>query len=267
MRFAPKRFLPSTTERYEEMIKEIIYQSDIILMVLDARMPEISRNKRIEELLKENTRKFIFVLNKSDIAAKKTILTAKKKLLKIAPVVELSAETGDRVQVLRKMIYAMLDKMENPYKKVGILGYPNMGKSALINKLSKRRAAKVAPVAGFTKGIHWIRGKSMELVDGPGYIETKDKMEQLKLGFIGAQNPEKLKDPENMALSIIEVLLTKKGKGIEENYKIKITSKDPFEILETIGKKLGHLKKGGVIETKRTSMVIIRDWQSGKLRI
>jgi len=267
MRFAPKKFIASTSEKYEEMMKEIIYQSDVVLIVLDSRMPWISRNKRIEELLKENQRKFIYVLNKVDIAPKKIVLSAKKKLSKIGPVVEVSAANGKGIDYLRSKIYALFDSIEDCRNKVGLLGYPNMGKSSLINRLARKRSAKVSGEAGFTKGIHWIRGSKMELVDGPGFIETKDKLEQLKLGFIGAKSPEKLDDPETVAYGIIEKVLDKDKKNLEQAYKIKIRNEEIQEIIELIGKRYGHLKRGGALETKKTAMMIIRDWQSGKLRI
>jgi len=107
----------------------------------------------------------------------------------------------------------------------------------------------------------------MELVDGPGFIESKDKLKQWKMGLIGAKIPEKLPDAEVVAQNILIELLRKSPKSIEEKYKIKIGSDNPQEVLEQIGKKYGHLKKGGEIEEKKTAMMVIRDWQSGKLRI
>ena len=137
----------------------------------------------------------------------------------------------------------------------------------MINRLTKRGAAKVSKEAGYTKGIHWIKGKRMELVDGPGYIESKEKSEQLKMGLMGAKSPEKLQDPEMVAFEIVKEILKKKQKSIEDFYKIKVKKKNPSEIILEIGKKRGHLKKGGKVEEKKTSIMIIRDWQNGKLKL
>ncbi|MFC1686109.1 GTPase [Nanoarchaeota archaeon] len=271
MSFAPIRFDQAKIERFEELINEIIDQSDIILVILDGRMPEISRNKRIEEILREKGRKFTFVLNKIDIASSKELRAARKRLMKIAPSIGVSSKTGKYIDNLRRRIFSEFDKIKvtkrRCRRKVGLLGYPNVGKSSIINRLVKRGAAKVASEAGYTKGIHWIKGRQMELVDGPGYIESSEKSNQLKIGFLGTKNPEKLKDPETVAFNIIKDLLEKHPKSIEDIYKIKIDTKDPSEIISMIGKKRGHLKKGGKIEEKKTSLIIIKDWQSGKLKV
>ncbi len=267
MGFVPQRFDQAEEERYEEMVKLVIDQSDVILLVLDARMPEITRNKKIEEILQEKDRRFFYVLNKIDLAPKKVVVAARKRLIKIAPTMSVSSTTGQYIDALRRKIFSEFDKMVGCNRKVGLLGYPNVGKSSIINRLAKRKAAKVSVEAGYTKGIHWIRGKNMELVDGPGFIESKDKLNQLKSGLIGAKIPEKLVDPETVAFNIIKDLLRKNPKGIEKMYKIKLTSKDASEVIDQIGKKRGYLKKGGEIEEKKTSIRIIHDWQSGKLKL
>ena len=267
MGFVPIKFDQSKIERFEEMINEIIDQSDVILFVLDSRMPYLSRNNRIEEMLKEKSRRFIFVLNKIDLALSKEVKAARKKFIKIAPTIEVSSQTGKYVDALLRKIFSEFDKIKNCRRKVGLLGYPNVGKSSLINRLTKRGAAKVSKEAGYTKGIHWIKGKRMELVDGPGYIESKEKSEQLKMGLMGAKSPEKLQDPEMVAFEIVKEILKKKQKSIEDFYKIKVKKKNPSEIILEIGKKRGHLKKGGKVEEKKTSIMIIRDWQNGKLKL
>jgi len=266
MTFVPKRFNEAKKERYEEMIDKIIDQSDVLLMLIDARLPEISRNPRLEKILEEKGRKFIFVLNKFDIAPKREVAESKRRLSKIAPVIAVSCKTGFGVDHLRRMIYREFDKMDKPKRKVGLLGYPNMGKSSLINRLAKRGAAKISKEAGYTREIRWIRGKRMDLFDGPGFIESGEKSEQLKLSMIGAQNAEKIPDPEMVAYSIIKELLTMHWKSIEKTYGIKIESDDPAETIESIGKRFGYLKKGGGVEPKRTSIRIIKDWQEGKLK-
>ena len=95
-------------------------------------------------------------------------------------------------------------------------------------------------------------------------------MKQLKLAFIGAQSPEKLKDPETVAANLIKEILKKDKKLVEKLYQIKISKKvfsDPSQVVMLIGKRLGYLKKGGEIEEVKASIRIIKDWQSGKLNI
>ena len=273
MSFVPLKFDQSKIEKFEELINKIIDQSDVILVVLDSRMPEVSRNKRVEEMLKERNKKFFFVINKIDLAPRKEVQAARRRLIKIAPTMGVSSKTGQYVDALRRKIFSEFDKIKFKNKngfcrrKVGLLGYPNVGKSSIINKLAHRSAAKVSQVAGYTKGIHWIKGKQMELVDGPGYIENKEKPGQLKMGFLGAKNPEKLTDPEVVAAEVIKEVLAKKKKNLENLYKITINTKDPYKIIEQIGMKRGHLKKGGKLEEKKTSIMIVQDWQNGKLKL
>ena len=267
MPFVPKKFNMYKKERYEELIDDIIQQSDVVLLLIDARLPEISRNKRIEQILKERGKEFIFVLNKFDLASKRVVAEEKKKLSKIAPVIAVSCKTGFGIDHLRKMIYHVFDRTEKPRRKVGLLGYPNMGKSSLINRLAKRGgAAKVSKEAGYTREIRWIRGKRMELVDGPGYVESGEKEEQLKLSIIGAKNPEQLHDPEMVAYNIIREMINKNKAGIEEAYDVKLLTEDPADAMALIGKRFGYLKSGGGVEMHKTSVRIIKDWQQGNLK-
>ena len=216
--------------------------------------------------LKEKKRDFIFVLNKYDIAPKSAVIEAKKKL-KFAPVMQVSCKTGMGIDYLRRKIYTTFDAIPECKRKVGLLGYPNMGKSSLINRLSGRTAAKVSSQAGFTRSISWIRGRRMELVDGPGYIESKEKRNQLEMALINSQNAEDLPDPEMVAYEITKEMMLRNRKEMERFYDVKFPTNDPADAIETIGKRFGHLKRGGKIETKRTAIVIIKDWQQGRLKI
>lgn len=168
--------------------------------------------------------------------------------------------------------------LEKPYREargdiiVGVLGYPNVGKSSVINALAFKHKAKVSSKAGTTHGIHWITAsKEIKLIDTPGVIPLGTYMDEARLGIIAAKSPEKLKEPDMVAGKVIE-LFQKSGKlsKIEDYYKFKI-SEDAREnsnlILEEIAIARHHLKKGGVPDDRRTALNLIKDWQDGRLKL
>ncbi len=134
---------------------------------------------------------------------------------------------------------------------------------------------KVSSKAGTTHGIHWINaGDNIKLIDTPGVIPLSYEDES-KLGLIAARGPEKIKDIESTAYKVIEMFIKKRQLvRILEFYQLRILEKpdllkslDPSEILSAISLARGHLKKGGLPDETRTSQLIVRDWQNGKLKL
>ena len=154
--------------------------------------------------------------------------------------------------------------------KLLIAGIPNVGKSQLINKMVNKKAAGVGNMPGFTKGKQWIRIKEgIELLDTPGILWPKFESEQvgLRLAMTGAIKDDIL-DMEYICKSLIELLdQLGKGKNIKEKYKIE--DELPFESfdekIESIGKKLGYLNKGGVINREKTVLTVVKDFRTLKL--
>ncbi|MDP1728676.1 MAG: GTPase, partial [archaeon] len=180
--------------------------------------------------------------------------------------------------------YAKNPILEKPYREakgdiiVGVVGYPNVGKSSVINAIAFKKKAPVSSKAGTTHGIHWITAgnvRQIKLIDTPGVIPLKHN-EETSLGLIAARNPEKMKDPETVAGKIIEMFV-KKGRldKLEKYYnfktkeEIKADGKDanPYLILEQISFARNHLKKGGVADEKRTAINIVKEWQTGKIKL
>jgi ribosome biogenesis GTPase A len=169
--------------------------------------------------------------------------------------------------------YAKNPILEKPYREakgdiiIGVVGYPNVGKSSVINAISFKQKAKVSSKAGTTHGVHWINaGDGVKLIDTPGVIPLKYN-EETSLGLIAARNPEKMKDPEFMAGR-------KAGKvsKIENFYEFKIKDEtlkeaNPYMIIEELALAKKHLKRGGVADDIRTAIRVIKDWQKGKLRL
>ena len=132
----------------------------------------------------------------------------------------------------------------------------------------------VAKKAGTTHGIHWVKAnQEIKLIDSPGVIPLKYE-EESKLGLISARNAEKMKEPDVVAAKIIEFFM-KRGEikrflnfyGLKNNRVELEKSENPYEIIESMGLEKKHLRKGGLVDDLRTSMIIVRDWQEGKLKV
>ncbi len=149
---------------------------------------------------------------------------------------------------------------------VGVLGYPNVGKSSIINAISHKKKAKVGKKSGTTHGLQWVRATDeIKLIDSPGVIPLEERDEAFD-ALIGAKDSERLKNPEVVAVEFLK-MFKDNMEDVEENYKVDIESQNPEEIIREIGLKKGHLIKGGGPDVNRTSKMLIRDWQKGKLRL
>lgn len=272
---------------YWQQIEEIIQESDIILYVLDARLVQESRNTQIEELLKKVKKPIIYVLNKADLTNRKNLelqIDQLKQEGKEAVYVSVKDKQSIRNLLVRiKLAFEKYGKsrfsghhhssaQEKKYRPakadmvVGVIGYPNTGKSSLINSLSFKKKAKVASKAGTTHGVHWIGDSRVKFIDTPGVIPLENS-DETRLGLIGSRDPEKMKDKDIVASRIIDIILKKDKSILEKAYNIEIKAEEAYEILTEIGRAKGLLIKHDEVDEDRTSVMIIRDWQSGKIRV
>lgn len=252
----------------KKIAHKIINECDIILAVLDARNPEGTRNKNLEDKIKESNKKLIYVLNKADLVPIK-ILEKWKGIIKNenpeASVVFVSSKYKKGTKILRDDIKKYLQLKGIKDGKVGVVGYPNVGKSSLINALTGKKSAASGLVAGLTKGEQWIKlTKNIKLLDTPGVIEPKDEDE---LVMIGALRYEKIENPVEPAIRILKNLYAFDENIVKNYYNIEINNMEDIneEFIEKIGKKLNYLGKNGMIDMKRTAKSIIKDYQDGKL--
>lgn len=243
--------------------KHVIDDADIILFIMDARMPELTMNDELKSFLLKKRKEIVFVYNKIDLVGKDNLKALKEKY---PDGVYVSGTKNIDISLLKKKLLIIGKSMKLEKVRVGVVGYPNTGKSAIINALAHRARAKVAHYAGTTKGPQWVKvGGSLYIVDTPGVVQFDDR--EAKLGLIAAKNPEKLKNPERTALQIIQMCIEKNKKALEEFYGVEIKNEPLEEVLAIIGKRRGFLLKGGIVDENRTMKQIIFDWQRGRLRI
>ena len=248
---------------YWGIVKDIVRKADIVLAVLDARMPELSRNEDLEGLVIRSKKKLFLVFNKIDLVSKEHLTFLRKRYQK-AFFVSGPKNIGINKIKISILIAAKRDSIENPV--VGVVGYPNVGKSAIINALAHRAKAVMSPIAGTTRGVQIVNAGSLKVLDSPGVFPYED--DEVKLGVLAAKNPDSLKNPHLVASEIIKLFLYSNKKALEDFYGFKIDENlDSYEVMLLIGQERKFLLKGGITDENRTSMQIIRDWQKGKLRI
>lgn len=275
-------------EAYIDLIERIITESDIVLEVVDARLIDLSRNSDVENMIKEIGRPVIFVVNKSDLTSKDKIKKQVLKLKEEGEVVFISAKKRSSSRILFNAIKKAFkkhgkrekhhllggEKLDHREAKgrivVGVVGYPNVGKSSIINILSNKKKVKVSKRSGTTHGIHWIKGaEGIKLIDSPGVIPLTEG-DEVRHGLIAAKSVERLKNPEIVADAIIKLFIKQNKRALEKFYSMEIESEteaDTEQILENISIKRSHILKGGRPDINRTSMMIVKDWQNGKLRM
>ncbi len=260
--------------KYPLLIQKIIQDSDIILEILDARFPEETRNPEIERQIKQQNKKLVYVLNKSDL-----LLNKKEREINLSPSILISCEKRGSIKKLRDLIKILSKKISHKGVSlegkqseqkiiVGIIGYPNTGKSSLINLLVGKNVAGVGSEAGFTKGIQKLKlDENILLLDSPGVIseEKYSHTEQEKISkqtIAGGRSFSQVKDPE----FVVAKLITAYPQVLEKFYNIPADG-DSEILIEKFGRKKGFLKRGGFVDEDRTARFILRDWQEGEIKV
>tara|TARA_Y100000031_G_scaffold132012_1_gene152744 strand:- start:781 stop:1608 length:828 start_codon:yes stop_codon:yes gene_type:complete len=247
------------------IIDKVIENSDIILEVLDSRFIEKTRNPKIEKKVKNVNKILIYVFNKSDLVNKNNL---ELEVQKLKPNVFFSSKEKKGYLNLKKLIKIQSKRLKKESINIGIVGYPNTGKSSLINFISKKSAVKTSSEAGYTKGIQKIKlSKGLYLIDTPGIIPTLEKSstkirDLVKQPQIGAVTWDKTKNPD----LVIHKLMKEYPNVLEKYYKINAKADSEF-LIESLGKKLNYIKKGKLIDDVRTAKKILKDWQEGKIKI
>ncbi len=233
--------------------KKIVRTADVVLEVLDARFPNITRITRLEKLAKD---KLILVINKADLVSKKTLDKIRTEF-KNSKYVLVSSKNSRNIRSLMKLI--------RNKGKVSIIGYPNTGKSTLINRLSSGGRAKTSSESGFTHGKQLIAGKGFMLMDTPGIVPFADR-DEVRLGLVSGISPSKLEDPDLVATKLIHMFKKNNISEFGRYYDVDM-SLDSYSILLEIGKKRHMLLKKGEIDERRAAISVLEDWHKGKVKL
>ncbi|HLC59400.1 MAG TPA: GTPase [archaeon] len=246
-------------------VDNAIDQSNILLEVVDARIPDMTRNKSVENRIQRKMKMFILVLNKADLITEQMKEDYLKKT-RSRTVVFVSSKKGKGIMELKKMIVNIARKKRQYGKiKIGVVGYPNTGKSSIINRLTGRASARTSPIPGMTRGVQWIAAEgNIVFLDTPGVMPfgEKDETERALMSVI---DPEEMVNPEKAAMKIIELFLRDNKKALEKFYDVKVETDNIEEIFLQICRRKNFLLKGGNLDEARTALAIIRDWQKGNL--
>lgn len=236
------------------VVDKVIDDSDIVLMVVDARMVEETRNKEIEEKVLQQGKTLITVINKADLVDKELLEPFKQKL---HPCVFVSSQKFYGMTKLRHMIlrYAEVTPVH-----VGVVGYPNTGKSSVINALKGKSSASTSSVSGHTKGKQNIKvDNKIMVIDTPGVIADSDDKKSVKLQISASINVKT--DPDLAAYELMKQYF----KPIARYYDIFEVGLDEVELLEEIAKKLNRVKKGGEPDIDTAARIVLQDWNKGKI--
>ena len=256
------------------MMEENIKLIDLVIELVDARIPLASRNPDIDALGRNKSR--IIVLNKSDLADERANKLWHQYFEGLRlHVLEVDSRNGKGMKEIHSLVQkACKEKIERDRKR-GILnrpvramvvGIPNVGKSTFINSFAGKACTKTGNKPGVTKGKQWIRlNKSLELLDTPGILWPKfeDQEVGLKLALIGSMNDEII-PAEEMALSLIGMLKELYAGALSKRFGVEEEGGD-FEILQEIARRRGCLLKGEEPDIKKASALVLDDFRSGRL--
>lgn len=256
------------------MMQENIGLIDLLIELIDARIPMSSRNPDIDRLGAGKAR--IILLNKSDLADpdcnRQWIAYFQEQG---AHVLEVNSKTGAGVKAINGLVQeACREKIERDRKRgivnrpvrAMVVGIPNVGKSTFINSFAGKACAKTGNRPGVTKGKQWIRlNKNLELLDTPGILWPKfeDKRVGMYLAFIGSMNDEVI-ITEEMACSLLSVLHKSYPDALQARYGI-AWEDDPWATLEAIARSRGCLTKGEGLDSRKAAGILIDDFRSGRL--
>ena len=268
------QWYPGHMTKAKRMMQENIKLIDLVIELVDARIPMSSRNPDIDELGKNKAR--LILLNKSDLAEEKqNDAWVEYFKAKGFSVVKVNSKKGGGIKSIQGVIQeACKEKIERDRKR-GILnrpvramvvGIPNVGKSTFINALAGKACAKTGNKPGVTKGKQWIRlNKNVELLDTPGILWPKfeDQTVGLRLAFIGSIKDEIL-NTEELATEIIQFLKKYYVGVLAEKYAI-IEVEDPYQCLADIAKSRHCLLRGNELDTAKAATLLIDDFRDGRL--
>lgn len=268
------QWYPGHMTKAKRQMQEDIKLIDLVIELVDARIPLSSRNPDIDELGKNKAR--LIIMNKSDLSdeAKNQEWAAYFKSLGYF-VVQLDARSKVGMKTVTNVVMdACKEKIERDRKRgiknrpvrAMVVGIPNVGKSTFINSYAGKACAKTGNKPGVTKGKQWIRlNQNVELLDTPGILWPKfeDQMVGLRLALIGAIKDEILNIDE-LSIELIKILTQYYPGVLAERYSVDETA-EPVKILEGIAENRKCISKGNELDYSKAATLLIDEFRSGKL--
>ncbi|MDU1202389.1 MAG: ribosome biogenesis GTPase YlqF [Clostridiales bacterium] len=266
---------PGHMKKTKEMVQNNLKLVDVVIELLDARIPLSSKNPEIDKLAQNKPR--VVVLNKSDLSDKaklnKWISYYQSKGIKAIPVDTLKGNGVNKiVEECKNATKEKMDALKEKGRKerairVMIVGVPNVGKSSLINKLTGRKSTQTGDRPGVTKGKQWVRLKgNLELLDTPGILWPKfeDQKIALNLAFTRAIKDEIL-DIDTLGLKFIEKMSEIEPEKLKARYKLDSLGEEPLETMEMIGRKRGFILGRNELDYTRIAKTVLNEFREGKL--
>lgn len=270
------QWFPGHMAKTRRLIKESLPLVDAVVEILDARIPESSRNPELAQLTEGKPR--IVLLNKCDLAddtaTRAWIQDYERRGIRAIAV---DCRTGKGLNAFRPLVREVLkDKVEsNERKGMGgkalramVAGIPNTGKSSFINRMAGKSKAKVADRPGVTRSNQWFDiGNGIQLLDTPGVLWPKfeDPAVADRLAFIGSVKDEVM-DIESLAVRFLRVLKTAYPDRLTERYALtNFEQTEDYALLEALAKKRGMLIAGGHVDTERAAVMLLDEYRGGKL--
>ncbi len=264
---------PGHMKKTKEEIEKNLKLVDIVLEIIDARIPESSRNPMLDDILKDKPR--LIIMNKVDLSDPKENQKWINKF-KNDGIVAIPMNSKERINVdkiydiARDILSDKFKKHEekeidNPLIRMMIVGVPNSGKSTFINNVAQRKGARVGNRPGVTQTKQWIKTNSnLQLLDTPGVLWPKfDDRTGLHLSYTNAIKDEVV-SIEDLTLYFLKEMAEEYPDNLKERYGVDPTM-EAIDIYEAIAKKRGAIIAGGDFDYTRTATIILNDFRSGKL--
>lgn len=272
------QWFPGHMAKTRRLMSDSMKLVDIVVELIDARIPAASRNPEIDRLVGAKPR--IVLINKCDAADDATTKEwieyySKNKVAAISADCRSGRGLNGFLPLVRKVLADLLKRraakgMSGQPIRMMIVGIPNVGKSSFINRMARSKRAKVEDRPGVTRGRQWVTlSKGVELLDMPGVLWPKfeDPIVGEHLAFVGAVKDDIL-DIELLAMRLLWLLNQEYPQCIAQRYRIKegeTDGLDAYQLLELVGRKRGMLISGGEVNTERAAITVLDEFRSGKL--